>query len=244
MLSYVAKSHQVRQIIKGLELTRPLYVSSIIIGEPHTGKKALFSHLFPDTPVVSGHDQDATESALQSHDEVIITNFEKLKNQDTLDFEGKRIMATADYMGNQKTIDKLFAFIYMMPSLRERPDDTAQLKHLFLSIAKREFMIDDTETDTDTLPTDLTENAKSLKRCIYRNLIMRTMGKEDIQESIYNYLSKHLDGINGYREHLDIYEKPLIEAGLYKYGSQLKLSRVLGINRNTLRKKIHEHSID
>ncbi|TNF45412.1 MAG: Fis family transcriptional regulator, partial [Epsilonproteobacteria bacterium] len=46
------------------------------------------------------------------------------------------------------------------------------------------------------------------------------------------------------REHLGLYEKPLIEAGLKKFGSQLQLSQVLGINRNTLRKKIHEHNID
>jgi len=45
-------------------------------------------------------------------------------------------------------------------------------------------------------------------------------------------------------EHIKIFEKPLIEAGLKKYGSQFKLSNALGINRNTLRKKIHEHDID
>ena len=58
------------------------------------------------------------------------------------------------------------------------------------------------------------------------------------------YLETHLEGNSAYKEHLGLYEKPLIEAGLHKYGSQSKLSQILGINRNTLRKKIHEHAID
>jgi DNA-binding protein Fis len=55
---------------------------------------------------------------------------------------------------------------------------------------------------------------------------------------------ENLNGNNEYKEHLNLYEEPLIEAGLKKFGSQLQLSQVLGINRNTLRKKIHEHNID
>jgi DNA-binding protein Fis len=70
------------------------------------------------------------------------------------------------------------------------------------------------------------------------------MDKNHIEEAIYYYIMEHIDGNNAYKEYLELYEKPLIEAGLKKYGSQLQLSQVLGINRNTLRKKIHEHAID
>jgi DNA-binding protein Fis len=72
----------------------------------------------------------------------------------------------------------------------------------------------------------------------------QTMDISDITDVLYAYFYKHFNGSDNYREHLGIYEKPLIEAGLKKYGSQLQLSAVLGINRNTLRKKIHEHHID
>ena len=62
-------------------------------------------------------------------------------------------------------------------------------------------------------------------------------------EAIYYYTLGHLEGNSNYKDHMGLYEKPLIETGLKKYGSQLQLSRVLGINRNTLTKKKHEHHI-
>jgi len=244
MESFYTKSEQVQQIIKGLNLTKTLYVSSIIIGQPHIGKKSLVTHLFPDTPVVSGADQEAIESMMTTSDELIITDFEKLPNKESLDFDNKRIIATANYIGNQQTIDALFAFIYMMPSLKERPEDVLFLKKAFLKEACNILMTDISQFTAAQLPTDLTGNSKTLKRSIFHYLISRTMGKEEIQEAIYNYLLQHLEGNNGYKEHLDLYEVPLIRSGLKKYRSQLKLSQILGINRNTLRKKIHEHAID
>jgi len=53
-----------------------------------------------------------------------------------------------------------------------------------------------------------------------------------------------LGGNNAYRENLPIFERPLIEAGLKRYRSQLRLSSILGLNRNTLRKKINELGIN
>lgn len=70
------------------------------------------------------------------------------------------------------------------------------------------------------------------------------MNSNEIEDVLHHYLLKNMDGNDAYREYLGIYEKPLIQAGLKKYGSQLQLSQVLGINRNTLRKKIYEHHID
>lgn len=48
----------------------------------------------------------------------------------------------------------------------------------------------------------------------------------------------------GYKENISIVEIPLIEIGMKIFNSQLQLSKALGINRNTLRKKINEYSID
>jgi DNA-binding NtrC family response regulator len=238
------KSEPVHNIIKGFNLTKTLFVSSIIIGEANIGKKMLATYLFPDAPVVSGEDQESVVAALKEYDEVIITDFEKLSNQESLDLDNKRIIATASYIGNQNIIDDLFAFIYTLPSLKDRPEDTAFIKALYIKEAQENLMLTETDISVSKIPVDLTENSKSLKSTIYRYLMTHSMEKSDIQDAIYSYALKKLDGNNGYKEHLELYEKPLIEAGLKKFTSQLQLSQILGINRNTLRKKIHEHRIN
>jgi DNA-binding NtrC family response regulator len=147
-------------------------------------------------------------------------------------------------LGNADLIDDLFAFIYMMPPLQERPEDINYLRDLFVEEACSTLMIDKQNVASDEIPLNLTKNSQTLKRSVYLHLMQQNMNAQDIQSVLYTYLLKHLDGNDGYREHLGLYEKPLIEAGLKKFGSQLQLSQVLGINRNTLRKKIHEHNID
>ena len=244
METFFTTSDKVQHIIKSFNLTKTLFVSSIIIGEPHTGKKALTRYLFPHVPLVSGENQEEVTKALEEYDELIITDFEKLSNQNRFDFSNKRIIATANYLGNSSIIDDLFGFIYTMPSLIERPEDVTYLKNYFINEARSTLLIDDLEMNLDEMPINLSKNSKSLKKDIYLYLLKFSMDKEEIEEVLYQYLLKNLDGNDEYRKYLCIYERPLIEAGLKKFGSQLQLAQVLGINRNTLRKKIHEHDLD
>jgi DNA-binding protein Fis len=244
METFFTTSDKIEHIIKSFNLTKTLYVSSIIIGEPHTGKKTLAGYLFPNAFLVSGKNQEAVKEALENYDEIIISDFEKLSNPLSLDFNNKRIIATANYMGNATLVDELFAFIYTMPPLKEREEDVEYLKTLFVKEACETLMIEENKVDMHSLPLNLTMNSKSLKKSLYLDLMKLSMEEKEIQEIIYQYILKHLDGNDGYREYLGLYEKPLIRAGLKKYGSQLQLSQILGINRNTLRKKIHEQNID
>ena len=63
----------------------------------------------------------------------------------------------------------------------------------------------------------------------------------DIMQLLENSLYKKIGGKNDYRNFLHLYEVPLIRAGMKKFKSQLQLSDRLGLNRNTLRKKIAEN---
>jgi len=244
METFFTTSDPIQHIIKSFNLTKTLFVSSVIIGEAHTGKKTLARYLFPDTPLVSGINDEEVKEALEKYDELIISDFEKLSNPSSLNFDNKRIIATANYLGNATLIDDLFAFIYTMPPLKERPEDVNYLKTLFVKEACSTFMIDEGTIDISKIPLNLTMNNKSLKKSVFLDLVKLSMDATEIENVIYQYILKHLDGNDGYREHLSLYERPLIKAGLKRYGSQLQLSQVLGINRNTLRKKIHEQHID
>lgn len=243
METFFTSSETIHNIIKSFNLTKRLFVSSIIIGEANIGKKSLAKHIFPNAIIVSGKNQKEVEDALSEYDEIIITDFESLSNQNVLNFNNKRIVATANYIGNSSKIDDMFAFIYNMPPLRQRLEDIEYLKDIFISQAKSTLMIEK-KIDEDKIILDLSQNSKSMKKSIFLHLLKLSMSANEIEDIIYNYIYQNLDGNDGYKEYLGLYEKPLIKAGMKKFGSQLQLSQVLGINRNTLRKKIYEYDIN
>jgi len=241
-VQFLSNSAQINNIIKGLTISKSLFVSVMIIGEPHTGKKSLVKMLFPNSKFIDANSEEEMLKALDSYDEVIIYNFEAVVNPEMLNFENKRVIAIANKITNSVAIENKFAFIYHIPPLREREEDIKLLSDYFGKSIKKEFSLDDIEIDYRDI--DLSENIKSLKASIYKKLIINNLAQKDIENLLYDYLYKKIDGNNAYREYLPIFEKPLIEAGLAKFKSQLRLSTVLGLNRNTLRKKIYELGID
>ena len=240
---YISQSPEIKSIIKNLTLTQSLFISSILIGEKHTGKQALIRSLFPKSIYVDGNNIDELTKALDTYNEVIIYNFETIQNISQLNFENKRIIAIANQVQNSSLIEEKFAFIYHMPPLRERMEDVQLLIEHYSQKISHALMIENPRPIA-LERVDLSENIKSLKASIYKQLITANLEAEEIEQILFEYLYKHMEGNNAYREHIALYERPLIQAGLAKFKSQLKLSSVLGLNRNTLRKKIHEHHLD
>jgi len=242
-VQFLSNSVQIKNIIKGLTISKSLFVSVMVVGEPHTGKKTLIKMLFPNSKFIDARNEENMLKSLESYDEVIIYNFEAVVNPQMLNFENKRVIAIANKITNSSAIENKFAFIYHVPPLREREEDIRLLLDYFSNIIKKEFLLD-SDIDIDDSDIDLSENIKSLKASIYKKLTLNSLTQKDIEKILYDYLYKNIDGNNAYREYLPLFEKPLIEAGLAKFKSQLKLSKVLGLNRNTLRKKIYELGID
>ena len=243
MEKIISESEAVGQIVKGLQLTHSLYVSSILIGPPATGKKTLVRALFPGTPEVDGGNLDALKSALSRENELIITSFDAIADPSQLDFQNKRILAIADREINPRIADEEFAFIYRMPPLKERPEDIKAYTRHFLGEARRIFHCAG-EVTLEAEHLDIGDNLLSLRASVYREVLLQSMNAPEIESALYHFFVRTLEGNNAYREHLGILERPMLKAGLERYRSQLKLSEILGINRNTLRKKLHEYRID
>lgn len=242
-IDFISYSSQVQGIIKGLTLSKSLFISTILWGEPYTGKLTLVRSLFPKTNCVDGEDFQLVQKTLENNEELIIYNFDAISNIQSLDLENKRIIAIANYTQSPSSIENRFAFIYYMPPLRERLEDVNYFLTKFTEEMK--LNLDVTQNiEIDFKYIDLSQNFHSFKTSLYKELVKKTLTKEDIELILFNYLYDEMEGKNAYREHLGLYERPLIRAGLKKFKSQLKLSEVLGLNRNTLRKKIHEHNID
>jgi DNA-binding NtrC family response regulator len=241
-VQFLSNSAQINNIIKGLTISKSLFVSVMIIGEPHTGKKSLVKMLFPNSKFIDANNEEELLKALDSYDEVIIYNFEAVVNPEILNFENKRVIAIANKITNSTAIENKFAFIYHVPPLRERDEDIKLLTDYFGNNMKKEFLLNDIKIEYKDI--DLSDNIKSLKASIYKKLTLTNLTQKDIEKILFDYLYKNIDGNNAYREYLPLFEKPLIKAGLVKFKSQLRLSSVLGLNRNTLRKKIYELGID
>ncbi len=242
-INFISHSAHIQGIIKGLTLSKSLFISTIIWGESNTGKLTLVRSLFPKANCVNGKDLDLVQHTLKNSEELVIYNFEAIPNIQILDLENRRIIAIANYDKLPISIENSFAFIYHMPPLRERQEDIVYFLKKFSDEIKIDLGVDE-EIKINSQNLDFSENFQSFKISLHRELIKKTLSKDDIESILYDYLYKMMDGKNAYREHLSLYERPLIEAGLKKYKSQLKLSEVLGLNRNTLRKKINEHNID
>ena len=242
MIKFIAKSKQLHNLVKSLQLTKQFFVSSLIVGEAYSGKKTIAQYILPEAPVVNGEDLTAVLDALHLHDELIIYNFAKFPNFSLLNFDNKRIIATALYQPKDKTVDELFGYIYKLPPLRERPEDVAALSEVFMQNAKDILGVKEA-VSLKKEEFDLSQNSKSLERSIYKSLLLKDMSAQDIEKIMYKYFLENLGGNNDYKKFLFLYEKPLIQAGLHKYKSQLKLAGILGINRNTLRKKANEYDL-
>lgn len=240
---FLAEAKSTKEILKTANLIKNLKISAIITGEPGTGKSLLASYILPQAPIADGANSEDLSQVLGHYDELIIENFNKINNYEQLDFNDKKVIAVSGTQLSDKIIDKFFGIKIHLPPFKERPEDVGPIARLFLEEAKEILML---ERDINLKKTefDLSGNGHSLKKSIYFSLLLDNISENELLGLMENFLHDKLEGNNAYREWLYLYDRPLITAGLKKYGSQLKLSEVLGINRNTLRKKIYELDLE
>jgi DNA-binding NtrC family response regulator len=153
---------------------------------------------------------------------------------------GTQIIAIAatDVAEEQGTF---FSVRIVLPPLAERPEDIPPLVEKFKKEILELFGESDGDFTVDTSRLDLSGNAFSLRRSVMLQYLMGRVDEEELLGIIESFLDRRMEGEEDlYRKMLYLYEVPLIRAGTKRYKSQLKMSQVFGLNRNTLRKKIQE----
>jgi len=242
--SFVTASEASYQAFKTATLLKTLSVNALIMGELGVGKMSLATFILPDASIVDASNFEELLVTLESSSSVIIINIDNSPNLkrlvEAIKENSVRVIATSKQAFNNEFIDDLFSVKFDIPSLSEREEDVKVLINLFVDEASKLFGGDQV-IDFDNFKPDLSKNAKSLKRQVMVNYLLQDINDNELMEIIENYLHNKLGSNSDYRKYLYLYEVPLIKAGLEKFKSQLQLSDKLGLNRNTLRKKISDN---
>lgn len=242
--NFVTESSASKEAFKTATLLRSLKVNALLRGEAGVGKKTLARYIMPQAPVVDGKNYDELLSVLRSSSEIVITDLDNVANiKVTVDEAQKhsvRVIATASMHFQNESIDEFFGINFTIPPLSQRSEDAKVLSKLFLHDIE-EILGEEIKIDLENLEMDLSKNAISLKRQLLVLSIFQDIDDVDIMQLLYHHLFDKLGSGDDYKKFLYLYEAPLIKAGLKRFKSQLQLSEKLGLNRNTLRKKISQN---
>jgi len=242
--SFITESSASVAAKKTATLLKTLSVNALIMGESGVGKRTLASFILPDASIVDASNFDELLSAIESSKELIITNIDNSPNLnrliDAIQEQEIRIIATSKQLFLNGLVDDLFSVKFDIPPLRERVEDVGFLIRKFTKEAAELFGGDE-NFNIENFKPDLSKNSKSLRRQVMINYLLQDVQDSDLMDIIENYLYEKLGSQSDYRNFLYLYEVPLIRGGLKKFKSQLQLADKLGLNRNTLRKKITEN---
>ena len=243
---FLSKSRASLEALKSANLLKSLNINALIVGDEGVGKTTLAKYIV-DAPVINGSDDmDAILKTLRDNSSVIIKYFDRITNLDLVENEIKknknRIIATSRKEIYESSFDRFFSLKIQLPPLRERKEDIDLLSKKFLDEAKEIFLCD-LDVDLDGMDIDLQRNCHSLRKSIYKVFFENTIDEYDMMRMLQKRLYVKLGSKDDYRKNLYLYEIPLIKAGRDRFGSQSKMAKEFGINRNTLRKKINEYGL-
>jgi len=241
---FLIASHASTEALKTATLLKTLSVNALISGTRGTGKRTLARVILPTAPMIDAADFDNLLNALESNDALVLTHIEQCPNTATLIERIRtakvRVIATAASEYIPETVRDFFSVQISLPPLEERPEDIEMLVHHFSREAAELFGAPVEETAPVKTP-DISENAISIRRQIYFGSLLGTVSEQEVMTVMERYLELEMGSNNDYRRFLHLYEVPLIRVGLRRFRSQLQLAERLGLNRNTLRKKIAEN---
>ena len=241
MEKFIALSPSTTKALLVAQMSIKLPINILIYGEQGVGKKVFAKTILPNI-----YDFEAVELErllknktieLNNYKMIIVYNIDNIINKKEFFNYLKNIKIIATASQNYTDTLNIFAVKIEIEPLKNRIEDLNSLKQYYIKKAKNLY---NTEEDINDIPIDLTLNAISLKQSIFKNILLKSITKTDIQDILQEFILKelHKGNIKTYKDFIDFFEKPLLNAAKIKYKSQLQMAKELQINRVTLRKKL------
>lgn len=241
MQRFIPKSDLSKQILKSAKLSSTLPINTLIYGEIGVGKKLLATEILPNSTTIFAKKLEKLilekKINLDEYKSLIIYDIQDVINlEQFLNYlKNIKVVVTSDKLNNK--FNTLFAIKIEIPPLKQRKEDLEELISIYSKEATNIYK--PSNTNSYDMNIDLSSNGITLKQSIYKSILLQSVTKQEIMNTLETYLYSQIKNDKTYKQLLEIFEVPLLKASKKAFKSQLRISEQLCINRITLRKKLH-----
>lgn len=243
--NFIASSRALKEALNSANLLKSLPVNVVIQGERGTGKTVLATYISNKATIIDADEILGSIEMLENGSEIILKNIDKISNTHLLNqfIEQKelRIIATSTTKELHAKLKEIFAVDIYIPPFVERIEDVQEIVERLKKEASLFFAKDFSALAIDIKSIDVSENIYSIRRSVYLQCLLGDSSDIDIAYMMERYLEPKIGSGDDYRKFLYLYEVPLLKMGQRRFKSQLKMSQMFGLNRNTLRKKLEDN---
>jgi DNA-binding NtrC family response regulator len=226
MDKFIALSDSSKELLKIAHMSLSLPVNVLILGESGVGRKLLACEVLPNAQSFDARKLETLISHnkidLKQFNSLIVYDINKVLNKTEFLDNLKELRIVATSYPTEEDYVSQFAVKLDIPPLSQREEDLNELKKLYIQEAKKVY-------------------SSSLKHSIYKSILLKSMTKEEMMDTLYDFFVIELNGNKSYKQFLEIFEIPLLKAAKKVYKSQLQMAKKLHINRITLRKKLSRY---
>jgi len=241
MENFIALSPSSKKALHVAKISAPLPINILIYGEVGVGKKLLTKEITQNTTNYEAIELEQLIQQknidLQSYKSIIIFNIENILNSKQFFEKLKNIKIIATANLNYKDLQNNFPVKIKLEALSQREEDLNELIKIYTDEANKIYLSNKTIKD---IKIDISQNGLSLKKSIFKSILLNSITKDEMIEIMYNYFMKELEN-KSYKDLLEIFEIPLLKASKKIFKSQVQMAKHLDINRITLRKKLNTY---
>ena len=241
MENFIALSPSSKKALHVAKISAPLPINILIYGEVGVGKKLLTKEITQNTTNYEAIELEQLIQQknidLQSYKSIIIFNIENILNSKQFFEKLKNIKIIATANLDYKDLQNNFPVKIKLEALSQREEDLNELIKIYTDEANKIYLSNKTIKD---IKIDISQNGLSLKKSIFKSILLNSITKDEMIEIMYNYFMKELEN-KSYKDLLEIFEIPLLKASKKIFKSQVQMAKHLDINRITLRKKLNTY---